>query len=123
MPDPAAEPLDPSGRHVLIAETNPLIAMDVAATICGWGADPLLYYELDSTRRHAAVETAFAALIDVPDAHPVETELIDRLRASRVPTVLTTAGRKEFIADTFPDLAIFEKPVDYAALQQWFAQL
>ena len=123
MPDPTANPPALNGRTVLIAEPNPLIAMDVAATIRGWGAEPLLYFELDSMQQEAVTQTVSAALIDLPDAHPLQTELIARLNRNRVPIVLTTAGRKDFIAAALPGLPVFEKPVDYAALAQWFAQL
>ena len=108
------------GQTVLIAEPNPLIALDLAATLGGWGAQPVLYYDLDGTAQLAAPAMVQAALIDVPQFHQPLIGLIGELRRHGVPTVLTTAYGSEFIGGHFPGMALFDKPVDYAALARWF---
>ncbi len=108
------------GKIVLIAEPNGLIAMDLAATFSGWGARPVLYCDLDGPAQLAAPGLADAALVDLPlDREPL-AGLIQALRRRGVPTVLTTAGAAHNVSGDFPGLKIFEKPVVYPALAQWF---
>ncbi len=117
---PACDLPEFDGQTVLIAEPNPLIALDLAETLSGWGARPLLYHELDAPAQLAAPAMVQAALIDVPQFHQPLSGLIGELRRHGVPTVLTTAYGSEFIVGHFSGLAIFDKPVDYAALARWF---
>ena len=109
------------GQFVLIAEPNPLIAMDLAATLGGWGARPLLYYDLDGPAQSAAPAMVRTALIDVPHCHQPLAGLIGELQRRGVPTVLTTACGADFISGAFPGMHVFDKPVDYAALARWFS--
>ena len=107
------------GQIILIAEPNSLIALDLAATFSGWGARPLLYYDLDGPAQMAAPTLAQAALIDVPlNCEPL-VDLIGALNRHGVPTVLTTAGGTDSIGGRFPGLAVFDKAVDYLALAHW----
>ena len=108
------------GKIVLIAEPNALIAMDLAATFSGWGARPLLYCDLDGPAQLTALATADAALVDVPLNREPLASLIQALKRRGVPTVLTTAGAAHNLSGEFPGLKIFEKPVVYPALAQWF---
>ena len=119
MISPASGQPQLCGQIVLIAEPNSLIALDLAATFSGWGAQPLLYYDLDGAAQLAAFTVAQAALIDVPvDCEPL-TDLIAALMGRGVPTALTTAGGATDLGGRFPGLAVFEKPVDYLALARW----
>lgn len=108
------------GLTVLIAEPNPLIALDLAATLGGWGARPSLYYDLTGPEQSSALDLVCAALVDVPSNHEPLSELIAALRRRGVPTVLTTACGADSIGGQFPEMKVFDKPVDYAALAQWF---
>ena len=109
------------GQIVLIAEPNPLIALDLAAMFSAWGAQPLLYYDLDGPAQSAAPTVAQAALIDVPlDCGPL-ADLITALSQHSVPTALTSASGAAGVSGRFPGLAVFDKPVDYQALAQWIS--
>ena len=121
MTNPACDLPNLYGQTVLIAEPNPLIAMDLAATLTGWGARPLLYYDLDGPAQMAAPSVVGAALIDVPYTHQPLAGLIGALQQRDVPTVLTTAVGASFISDAFPGLHVFDKPVDHAALARWLS--
>lgn len=119
MISPASGQPQLCGQIVLIAEPNPLIALDLAAMFSAWGAQPLLYYDLDGPAQLAAYTAARAALIDVPlDCEPL-SGLIAALMQHGVPTALTTAGGAADLGERFPRLAVFDKPVDYLALAQW----
>ena len=121
MPRPANNQPDLCGRKILIAETNPLIALDLAETIRSWGGQPLLHNDLPAQQQAAALDEVCAALVDMSKSHPQHTELIDALQQRKVPVVLTTAWQLDIIGGQFPGMTIFEKPVNYAALAQWFA--
>ena len=108
------------GQTVLIAEPNPLIALDLAVTLGGWGASPVVYYDLTGPEQSSALGRVCAALVDVPHNHEPMAGLIAALRRRGVPTVLTTACGAQSIAGQFPGLKVFDKPVDYAALAKWF---
>ena len=119
MMNPASGQPQLCGQIVLIAEPNPLIALDLAAMVSVWGAQPLLYYDLDGPAQLAASTAAQAALIDVPlDCEPL-TGLIAALLQHGVPTALTTAGGAADLGGRFPGLQVFDKPVDYLALAHW----
>ena len=121
MPRPADKQPDFCGHKVLIAETNPLIALDLAETIRAWGGEPLLYNDLPAQQQAAALDDVCAALVDMTQPHQLDTGLIDALRQRNVPIVLTTAWQLDIIRSQFPGMTIFEKPVNYAALSQWFS--
>jgi hypothetical protein len=108
------------GQSVLIVESNALIALDLAATLGGWGAEPVIYYDLADSAQSAASSMVSVALIDVPDNHQPLTGLIEVLQRRGVPTALTTACDKDIIGGFFPGMKIFDKPTDYSAMQQWF---
>ena len=120
MISPASELPQLCGQIVLIAEPNALIAMDLAATFVGWGAVPVLYYDLDGPAQLAAPALARAALVDLPLECAPLTVLIAALAEHSVPTALTTADAAHSIGGNFSGLKVFDKPVDYAALAQWF---
>ena len=120
MMSPANELPQLSGQFVLIAEPNALIAMDLAATFSGWGAVPVLYFELDGPAQLAAPALAKAALVDLPLEREPLTQLLSALQQHGVPTALTTADGAHSIGGNFSGLKVFDKPVDYAALAQWF---
>ena len=109
------------GQIVLIAEHNPLIALDLAAMFGGWGARPMLFYDLDGPAQLAACSLAKAALIDVPLDCDALADLIAALSQHGVPTALTTAGGAAGLGGRFPGLEVFDKPVDYRALAQWIS--
>ena len=121
MPRPADNQPDLSGRIILIAETNPLIALDLTETIRAWGGQPLLYNDLSAQQQVAAPNEVCAALVDMTRSHQQYTGLIDALQHHNVPVVLTTAWQLDIIGSQFPGMTIFEKPVNFAALAQWFA--
>ena len=122
MSVPADEHSRLRGRTILIAESCPLIALDLSATISAWGAQPVMHHELGHEQRQEAFADFSAALVDVDLCVDEHAKLVDALRQRGVPTVLTTAWHKEVIRDKFPGLAVFEKPVDFAELAQWFAE-
>ena len=109
------------GRTVLIAESNPLIALDLAATVDGWGGSVLLYHELAAPDRERVLQGVSAALINVTQDHEETIGLIEALQQHSVPIVLTTAWHEDRIADRFPGITVLEKPVSSAALAAWFA--
>ena len=113
---------DLGGHTVLIAESNPLIALDLAETLGGWGARPSLYYDLTGLEQSSALALVCAAVIDVPSDHERLFGLISALRDRGVPTALTTACGAANIMAQFPGLKVFDKPVDYEALAQWFGE-
>ena len=121
MIDPASELSHLCGQIVLIAEPNPLIAMDLAATFSGWGAVPVLYYDLDGAAQLAAPGLASAALVDLPPDHGLLDGLIGELAHHGVPTALTSADGAHSFGGNSAGLKVFDKPVDYAALAQWFS--
>lgn len=121
MPRPADNQPDLCGRIILIAETSPLIALDLAETIRSWGGQPLMYYDLSAQQQAAAPGEVCAALVDMSRSHQQHIGLIDALRQRNVPVVLTTAWQLDIIGSQFPGITIFEKPVNFAALAQWFA--
>ena len=121
MPRPADNQPDLCGRIILIAETNSLIALDLAETIRAWGGQPLLYNELPEQQQAVPPDEVCAALVDMSQSHQQHAGLIDALRQRNVPTVLTTAWQLDIIGNQFPGMTILEKPVNYAALEQWFA--
>lgn len=123
MFDSAADLPKLCGRTILIAEPNPLIAMDLAATIEGWGGRPLLYFDLTVPQQLTAPNHVFAALVDMPQFHRQQADLIGALQRRDVPIVLTTAWCRDFIGGHFPAMTMFDKPVNYAALAQWFSAL
>ena len=123
MPSPADKMPDLGGREILIAESNALIALDLAETLRGWGARPVLYNELPEAEREAVSDRVFAALIDLSQCHAEQTELCDALQQRKVPIVLTTAWQRYDIGNQFPGMTVFEKPVNYSALAQWFEDL
>ena len=110
-----------TGGTVLIAESNPLIALDLAETVVAWGAQPLLYNDLSAQQQADVPGKVCAALVDLSQFHQHQARLIDALREHNVPTVLTTAWQLDIIGRQFPGMTIFEKPVNYQALANWFA--
>ena len=108
-------------RTVLIAESNPLIALDLAATIDGWGGSVLLYHDLAAPDRERILNGVSAALINVSEEHDETIELIAALQQHSVPIVLTTACHEERMSDRFPGVTVLEKPVSSAALAAWFS--
>ena len=109
------------GRTVLIAESNPLIALDLAATVDGWGGSVLLYHELAAPDRERVLQGVSAALINVTEDHDETIGLIEALQQHSVPIVLTTAWHEDRIADRFFGITVLEKPVSSAALAAWFS--
>ena len=109
-----------AGQAVLIAEPNSLIAMDLSGQLREWGARPTPYYDLPGPEQTSALDAIGAALVDVPSDHEALSGLIAALRQRGVPTVLTTACGADNIEAQFPGLMVFDKPVDYTALAQWF---
>ena len=108
------------GQLILIAEPNSLIAMDLAATFSGWGAVPMLYYDLDGPGQLAAPALATAALVDLPLKCEPLAGLVAALQRHGVATALTTADGVHSIGGNFSGMRVFDKPVDYAALAHWF---
>ena len=120
MPQASDALPDLSGQAVLIAEPNSLIALDLAGQLREWGARPKPYYDLRGPERTSALDAIGAALVDVPSDHEALSGLISELRRRGVPTVLTTACGADNIEAQFPGFRVLDKPVDYAALAQWF---
>ena len=123
MHGPADELPNLGGRTVLIAESNPLIALDLAETIRVWGGQPLHLGDLTAAEQSEAPGQVCAALVDMTQSHLQLAQLVDDLRRRKVPIVLTTAWQLDDIGDQFPGMTIFEKPVNYAALADWFAEV
>lgn len=114
---------DLGGRTVLIAETNPLIALDLAETLRAWRARPLLYDNLSAAEQAAALGEICAALVDMSQFQQGQAGLVEALQQHHVPIVLTTAWQLDIIGNQFPGMTILEKPVNYAVLAQWFKEL
>lgn len=108
------------GQTVLIAEPNPLLALDLAETLGSWGARPSLHYDLAGLEQSSELDMVCAALVDLPSNHEPLAGLITALSRRGVPTVLTTACGADNIRAQFPGLKVFDKPLDYTALAQWF---
>ena len=123
MPGPADDLPKLCGLPILIAESNPLIALDLAETLRSWGAQPLLYSELTPAEQAEVPGRVGAALVDLARFHQQAAGLIEALRRRGVPTVGTTAWQLDIIGSQFPEMTVFEKPVNYAALAQWFKTL
>lgn len=123
MHGPADGLPDLGGRTVLIAEANPLIAFDLAETIRAWGGQPLQLGDLTAAEQCELPSRVCAALVDMSQSHQQLAQLVDDLRRRKVPIVLTTAWQLDDIGDQFPGMTIFEKPVNYAALADWFAEV
>lgn len=123
MPGSASHKSRYRGHAVLIAESNPLIAMDLAATVGSWAAEPQMLDDPCGATQLAALPPLFAAIVDVSLPLDGQERLIDALRDSNVPIALTTTTLGNSISDRFPGLAVFEKPVDFAALAEWFNDL
>ena len=116
MTDPACEAPKFNGQIVLIAESNPLIALDLAEMFRSWGARPQLYYDLVGSAQLAAPAMVQLAVIDIPHLYQPLVGLVDELRRRGVPTALTSVCGPEFVSRHFPGMIIFGKPVNCAAL-------
>lgn len=120
MPGSAA-PIPPlRGRAVLIAESNPLLAMDLAETVGAWGGAPHMLADFSCREWLSSLH---AAIVDVSLPLEGQEHLIDALREHDVPTALTTTTFAKSISDRFPGFTVFEKPVDFAAVAKWFNDL
>ena len=64
-----------------------------------------------------------AAIVDVKLPLEGQERLIEALRKNGVPTALTTTTLRKSISDQFPGCVVFEKPVDFAAMADWFNDL
>jgi len=109
------------GRSILIAETNPLIALDLAATIAARGMRPVMYSDLAMAGEAVPFPELAAALVDMDLPFDEHAALVGQLQSNGTPTILTTAWAGDSVADRFPGLTVFEKPVHFPALAQWFA--
>ena len=123
MTDPAADMSKLRGRTILIAESSPLIALDLAETISAWGAHALLHHDLPVARRRGPFVELAAALVDVSVSSGGPDCLIEMLQQSGVPVVITTSWGVDSARRDFPGLPVFDKPTDFAALAHWFAGL
>ena len=123
MTDPAVDMSRLRGRTILIAESSPLIALDLAATIAAWGAHALLHNDLPVARQKGPFVELAAALVDISEANGEPDRLVEMLQENQVPVVITTSWGVDSARRDFPDLPIFDKPVDFAALAKWFAGL
>lgn len=123
MADPRTDFARLRGRPILIAESSPLIALDLAATMAAWGAAPVLYDDLARAGLPVPVADLAAALINVDLPVDAHADLIAQLQQNAVPTILTTSWAKDTIVERFPGLAVLEKPVHFAALEKWLADL
>ena len=123
MIDPAVDMSRLRGRTILIAESSPLIALDLAATIAAWGAHALLHNDLPVARQKGPFIELAAALVDISEANDEPDRLVEMLQQNQVPVVITTSWGVDSARRDFPDLPIFDKPVDFAALAKWFAGL
>lgn len=123
MPGSAAEASRFRSHAVLIAEPNPLIALDLMATVGSWGAEVEMLNDLGSASQLAVSPALTAAIVDVNLPLEGQERLIDALRKNGVPTALTTTTLRKSISDRFPGSVVFEKPVDFAALADWFNDL
>lgn len=123
MPGSAAQALRFRSHAVLIAEPNPLFALDLMATFGSWGAEVEMLRDLDEVSQQVTSCALTAAIVDVNLPLEGQERLIDALRENRVPTALTTTTLRKSISDRFPGYAVFEKPVDFTALADWFNDL
>ena len=123
MPGSAAETSRSRGHAVLIAEPNPLIALDLMATVGSWGAEVEMLNDLGNGCQLAVSPALTAAIVDVNLPLEGQQHLIDALRENGVPIALTTTTLRKSISDRFPGYVVFEKPVDFAALADWFNDL
>ncbi len=123
MPGSAAAASRFRSHAVLIAEPNPLIALDLMFTVGSWGAEVQMLNDLSNISELAASAALTAAIVDVNLPLEGQERLIDALRENGVPTALTTTTLRKSISDQFPGCVVFEKPVDFTALADWFNDL
>ncbi len=110
------------GRSILIADSSPLIALDLASTMAAWGAQPVVYHELAPAGSRAPPPDLAAAVVDVDLPIEQHADLIDDLQRNSVPTILTTSWAKDAIVERFPGLPVLEKPVQFEAIAKWLAE-
>lgn len=122
MTDPAVDLSAIRGRAVLIAENNPLVALDMVSTIDSWGALPILMHDLPSHAR-TTLDNLAAAVIDVSDSGPDMSDLIATLREKSVPVLITTSWAAGTAQQQYSELPVVEKPISFPALAAWLASL
>ena len=107
------------GRHVLVVEDEPLLALDMAAGLGAAGAAVVgPARSLAEAVRLLTVALIDAAVLDV-DLGGVEVfPLADELMAAGVPFVFTTGRGEVDLPGRFTRAAHFAKPVDVARVSE-----
>ncbi len=105
-----------AGRKILIADDEPLIAMDLSQAFEALGAETLLAHDLGSTSLMARVEPIWAAVIDLKLKDQSALAVCAVLQYREIPFVIYTgysekeAGAYSAKVVTKPDLnAVIEK--------------
>lgn len=105
-----------AGRQILIADDEPLIAMDLSQAFEALGAETLLAHDLGSTSLMARVEPIWAAVIDLKLKDQSALAVCAVLQYREIPFVIYTgysekeAGAYSSKVVTKPDLyAVIEK--------------
>lgn len=122
MTDPAVNLSAIRGRTVLIAENNPLVALDLVSTIDSWGALPILAQDFPGDAA-MSFDDLSAAVIDVSDSGPDMSDLIATLQDKSVPILITTSWAAGTTRQKYSGIPVFEKPISFPALADWFASL
>lgn len=115
--DPASRaPPALAGLRLLVIEDEPLVAMDMAATLSAAGAVVERAGTLEAARRRLADLRPDAALLDGNlQGKPVDT-LAAALRRQGVPFVFVTGYGRDALPPDFADVAVLEKPFRPAQL-------
>jgi PAS domain S-box-containing protein len=121
---PAAAPMAHHGKRVLVVEDEPLLAMDLEATISAAGYVVIgPAPNLETARRLIATENLDAALLDGNLAgHPVD-ELALALKAKAVPFAFVTGYGREALPAGFRDWLLLTKPFNRELLLAELARL
>ena len=107
-----------SGAHVLLAENEPLIALDLTDKLETAGATVIgLAATVHEALRLAMSETLDRAILDFNLADGEVNPVLELLASKGVPMVLHTGrGLPPELASRHPDLTILRKPVSHRQL-------
>jgi DNA-binding NtrC family response regulator len=118
MPSAAAQTL--TNRRILVAEDEGLIALDLEATLMGFGCDvvgPLS--ELDEIVAALRTEPVDGALLDVNLRGRQVFEILPEFLTRRIPVVLTSGyDDATLFPHAFRALPRISKPFDHAMLRR-----
>jgi DNA-binding response OmpR family regulator len=104
-----------SGQHVLVAEDEPLIALDVEQTLRRSGAHVAVARTLDETVLFADQPGITAAVLDIRLGQETVEPACSRLDARGVPFLFMT-GLADSIDEQWRHIPVLVKPVDAAQL-------